>query len=420
MGLCFNRRYDMKKTVKIIVSFLIVAAAVFASVLAFEHYNREKDKEEETLFVQSLKPTQFSSADDFVQTDFENIFFSKSQKKFFSFENGNLKEIAHTVYPVSTQLFGRNVSFELYLISQDGEFFGLGECSVADTKYYVKAMNVPPSANYSKTDCVLLLMSTQDGDQYYKFYSESLIYDLKQKKVRSRYIDDRYRPVTVDAVRRDDFAMLTTEMVKKATDKRTVFLSRAYYEYSNDPYRKTDINMIATGFTSASKIKDVVLNYAYDAEGGTFCFKRTETGFKSVIVNGSEEKTLVEFEGDYVKDYIRAGDFLVSVKDFTNGKITLTNALTGEQIKTDISTQGYIFNTVEKAYLSRDGRYVAVFGTISTEKGERQCVSFTDTKTLTVKSYAGEKLYDKGTQACFVGNNVIFSREGKTMMYEIK
>lgn len=404
----------MKK--KIFVTLLSVVfgvGAVVAGIFAYKDYQANKDPSQSEKW--QIIASSVAEIEGLDQTDFENIFFSVETDKYYKIENGALSEYPSESRPVGLELFGKNVAFNLNLINVDGNFFGFAKYDDGETHYFIKAVNVPTSSTYNpSTDCLLLFDSALSGTaktscQKDRLYEESFVFDLNRNLVRGRYIADRYRTVAQDGTKRDDYAMLTTEMLQKAAANRVHFLTRSFYAPSDDLYRVTDINTIATGYTAASTLTDVILDYAYDTEGGIFHFKRGENEFYSMIGTGTpEDRAICTFKGDYIKDYLRQGDYLVNIGSVGNGKITVTNATNGDSKEYTLEKG---FSKVNFATMNGNSTRLLVTGefqhTNKTGTYTLQNIALINLENGGVEQYVGTDMFNSATRPYFAGNQPI-------------
>lgn len=399
----------MKKKIFVaLLSIVLLIGAGFAGTYAYKDYQANKDPAQTEKWQKMVYTAGEVQGLD--QTDFENIFFSVENNKFYKIENGTLSEYPSESRPVGLELFGKNIAFNLNLINVDGAFFGFAKYEDSEMHYFIKATNVPVSSTYDQgSNCLLLFDNAKTGSQKDRLYEESFVFDLNRNLVRGRYIADRYRTVAADGTKRDDYAMLTTEMLQKAAPNRVLFLTRSFYAPTDDPYRVTDINTIATGYTAASTLTDVILDYAYDTDGGIFYFKRGEKEFYSMIGTGTpEDKVQCTFKGDYIKDYLRQGDHLVHIAEIENGKVIVTNAVNGDS----------------KEYALDRGFSKVHFATMNGSKtrllltGEFQHTNKTGTYTLQnialinlengeVEQYLGTDMFNSTTRPYFVENQPV-------------
>lgn len=412
----------MKKKVFLsIITALLCIGAVVAGVFAYKDYKENLDPSQTKQWLKIATP--IGEIENLRQSDFENIFFSTSLAKYYQLSDGNFAEYPCEVLNVGLELFGKRVEFPLNFINVDGNFFGFATYDDGTTHYFIKATNVPASSGYStETNCLLLFDSAKDGCQGERLYEESFVLDLTKNAVRGRYVADRYRAVAEDGSKRDDYAMLTTEMLQKAAPNRVHFLTRSFYAPSNDPYRTVDVNTIATGYTAASTLTDVILNYAYDTEGGIFYFKRGENEFYSMLGTGAaDDKVICTFKGDYIKDYIRQGDYLVNISESKDGKLSVTNAITAES-KEILMEKG--FSQVNFAVMNNDKTRLLLAGewehTNKTGTYTLQNIALINLENSDVQQFVGIDLFGATQRPYFVETQPIIQMEKSILMPKFK
>lgn len=425
----------MKKIWKTILSVLVITGALAAGYFAFTYYQENRapvsDNQFDRLQVQMSDKT-------LQKTDIESLFYAEEEGLFYEWTGQSFAEYAQEVRSVSLELFGETLTFDLHLAQKDGVYFGFGRAEAVAKTYFVKAMNLPgcpfrtPAGvkTFDPQSALLLLTDSntqQTIPQEARLYSEAFVYDLTKGAVVQELLDDRLRPTTQMGVKRSDYFIFTTELIQKSTAQRMLFFTRANYEQTEDAYRLYDLNGTETwfyaGYSPAPLLQDVILNYAYDTDGGIFHFKRgSADSFVSKIGTGAEtDLTVASVQGDYVKDIVRQGDLIFNKAAMTQGQsLTVTNARTGE-------VRSYAF---EHNYESIDcikadtaGTKLAITGTF-TWQGPResylfQLVTFVDLASGKVTQYAGSALYDaQRPQIQFSGSTAFLYCDGALSKFD--
>lgn len=421
----------MKQTKKYIITALIAIAAIAAGVFAYQYFQKSASPAADKKFDRLQTAVSDIKLE---KTDLDSIFYSESTGLFYQWDGQIFKEYPQETRVVQLNLSGDTLTFELHLTQLDGIYFGFGRAETMIVSYFVKAMNLPPcpvgNNTYNTADTLLLMLdrSKENIPQAERLYGDAFTYRLSDGAVIRQYLDDRLRPSTELGVKRDDYFGFTTELVQKSTELRMHFLTRAKYEPSTDPYRIYDLNSTEPSYYYAGytadrlTLEDVILDYAYDTEGGIFHFKRGDGVFYSKIGTGSEaDQTICTFQGDYVADYVRQKDYLVNTKEMRDSKsFTLTDARTGSESKFNLT---HSYRDVTTVKMNTAGTKLVVLGEFDwigpRDAYNLQLVTFVDLTTNEVTQYAGSALYDaERPEILFSGDTVFLFCDGRLCKFD--
>lgn len=422
-----------KNTGKYILTTVLIIAAVAAGVFAFQFYQKNKSPVADKQFDKLQAAVNSSPLE---KTDIDSLFYSEETGLFYLWDGTSFTEYPQEVRPVQVTLSGEPLNFELHLTEKDGVYFGFGRAQAAVTTYFVKAMNTNTfhvgNKSYDPADTILLLFDSTGGDmpQADRLYGDAFAYRLSDGAVIREYVQNRMRAPTETGLKRNDYFGFTTEMVQKGTETRTHFLTRAQYDISEDPYRLYDLNSTVptyyyVGYTPDLTLQDIILNYAYDTEGGIFHFKRGDGEFYSKISTGTpEDQTICTFKGDYLKDYKRQGDYFIHTSEMLGGaQFHVTNARTGDVKAFDLE---HPYQEIMGVKMNEAATRLAILGEMDwkSPKGEDlrfQLVTFVNLETGAVEQYAGAALYDtSNTDIYFSGNAVFLNCDGKLCKFDIQ
>lgn len=424
----------MKKSGKYLLTILVTAAALTAGVFAFQYYQKNKSPAADRAFDQLQ--VSVSAPSDLAKTDFDTIFYAQSTGLFYQWDGTSFVEYPQEVRNISLTLFGQALAFDLHLAQQDGRYFGFGRVDSVLTDFFVKAVNTPAcnigNKQFDPADTLLILLDATQGNipQEDRVYSDAFVYRLSTGDVLQQYLDDRLRPVTEAGVKRLDYFGFTTEMIQRATSVRMHFLTRAVYEQTDDPYRLYDLESTEPSYYYAGydgharTLTDIILGYAYDTDGGIFHFKRGDSVFYSKIGTGApEDQTICTFQGDYLKDYVRQGDYLVHTGEFLQGaNFTVTNARTGDAQKIQAA---YSYREITSVKMNEAQNRLVLLGEFdwTTPKGETcnlQLVTFVNLSTGKTVQYAGTSLYDVASPSIlFSGTSAFLHCDGSLCQFDI-
>lgn len=422
----------MKKTVKSILTALFVLVALAAGIFAFLYVNQNKSPVQDKQFDALQVPVSSAQLE---KTDLDSIFYSEEENLFYEWDGTAFQAYPHEVRQIQLTLSGETLNFPLSLIQKDGVYFGVGRAQAIVTHYFVKAMNIPPcpvgNNTYNSADTLLLMLDSTKGDipQAERIYGDAFSYRLSDGTVLRQYLGDRLRQPTETGVKRSDYFGFTTEMVQKSTSQRMHFLTRAKYEISDDPYRIYDLNSTEPSYYYAGytadrlTLEDIILDYAYDTEGGVFHFKRGDGVFYSKIGTGTpEDQNVATFEGDYKTDYVRQGDYLIhTTKLRGNDSFTVTNARTGEVKKITLPRP---YRDVSYVKMNEAKTKLAITGEFdwTGPKGSYnlQMVTFVDLASGTVTQHTGSALYDaQRPQILFSGDSAFLYCDGSLCKFDL-
>ena len=406
----------MKSKWKYTVTALAVVLAVGLSVFVYNYWFKEYDPNQDDLF-NSKQTAAFETK--LYKSDFDDIYYSLEPACFYQKEGGKFNEYPFVTTTITMEMFARAMTFDFHYINVNGQYFGFGEYENGETYYYIKGMNPPVSSSYNKPNTMALIFDEHKGlADYDRLYSECYIFDVNKNYVVTQYVQDRNRPVTIDGKKRNDFVMFTTEILQRATVGRNLFLTRAYYEYSEKADRQVDINAIKYGYTHDSYIYDILFNIAYDTPNGTFYYGRNANGgFDAKVGSGKPEDAVIcHFDGEPYTDYLRSGDYIVKVKDLTSDTPTVevTNPSTQETVSATLEKK---VDKLDVVRVSDDGKKLAVFGTWDyidrREKKTMQIVTLVDFAAGKSIQYVGNNLYEEHTPIFFDDDKVYYFTDEK-------
>lgn len=388
----------MNKMTKNLLAVILVIAAVGTGIFVYNFWFKKTDISQQQKY-DSVIQTVFDGQ--LYESDIENVYYTLSPAKFYQQTAQGFVDCPFNTAEVSMTLFNEPIAFTLNYVNIDGTYFGFAEYATENDYYYIKGMNVPVSSSYNKTTDMLLLFDASLGlADYDRLYSEAFIYNVPKNQVKGIYVQERNRTLMENGKKRPDYAMFTTEMLQRATARRNLFLTRAFYEYSDAPDRVTDVNSIKYGYTSDSKLTDILFNIAYDTpEGKTFHYARTESGFQARLGAGNDkDQVLWDFKGEPYTEYVRSGDYIVNVSNFVLENSV--NSVVNPSSKQEMTfTMEIPVNRIHSLRVSPDGTQMVIFGTRNyvdrREVKSIQIACFVNLKTGKTTQYLGEALYDE-------------------------
>ncbi|MCC8022788.1 MAG: hypothetical protein LIO46_03260 [Clostridiales bacterium] len=412
----------VSSVIKTLVTLALAAAAVWAGFTAYAYITRQDPAQDEAY----LALSQALAEETLYQSDFETIFYSRDPAAFYQYRDGALEPYDSSKKTLTMTFHSETIKFDLHYIRIDGQYFGFGAYEDDIDSYFVKAMNVPKSSNYSQSNCIMLLFDGLSGDapEYLRLYGDAFIYDIENNAYRAQYVQDRNRAVMSSGKKRDDYAIFTTEMLMKATSTRTVFLYRGMYQHSTAPDRTMDLNTIASGYYSRPYLTDVVLDYAYDTGGGMFYYKRTDDGFESrIYASSSSDQVIYQFDGSPT-DYIRSGEYVISTAKLTDDETQTHTVVKGIDGSEQTFTLEKTYDRVDALRVSEDGRYLIILGTWRYDTGEEtqstlQMAGFVDLETGTSVQYTGNQLFDTDTGIYFLEDTAFLMCGGQFITFSL-
>lgn len=342
----------------------------------------------------------------------ENVFYTVSETgkvKFFEYKNNAFTEIQPTgSKKITVQVSGQNIPLNVTYLQRDGKTEGFGLFLASDNPgvylydyFFVKLRNLPASHQIDKGDVLLLMDENKDDfSKDEKTYEQSFYYNMNSGKV-SRFMNEATGSTDLEGKKRSDYAVLTDSVLDSAGKSITFFTSR-YYAVT-DPNLDVDLDIKERGAYHRLTTHAHFM-YAKSVKGGTVFLRENKngSGFSARLIPyyGAKETVIAEFSGDFEKDYIRSGDFLLNKK---SGEIT--SLLTGKTQKADISVLG----NVEFFAISEDGKRAVIAGS-HRDEADSQALVFCDFSTDSTASAVdyNSGIYSAENPNFAFGNGYIF------------
>ncbi|NMP38393.1 MAG: hypothetical protein GX051_09800 [Clostridiales bacterium] len=304
---------------------------------------------------------------------------------------------------VSLTVNSSTVSAKIYYINYEGKTIGYGlyTSQTAEPVYgyeyaFFKLCDLPQG--YSASGNYLLMFDSNKADfnSENKRYGECFLYNLSTGKASFAFKQNN-RSFDLRGLYRADFTVLTNEAIA-ASGSTFYFLSGRFYDFTDAKLGDLCDVYARSGSSDTRYITGVLGQYIKSVNGGILVIKPCSGGFETLLYKGSSSESTKKYTGDYYADYIRSGDYLVSVK---NGKIY--NLVTGEEKALGISDANFV---PEVACVTADGSAAFVRGYV------RSGDSFTDKALVysagTAKIYADERFKNASNPSFLPDGKLIY------------
>lgn len=372
------------KKLPLIITAAVVILAVAAIFALWYTSDNTDDSHVQTgsISMSSIKNSEVTSSYSIQKSDIENVYYSISsdtgEVKFFEYKDAKLTEIEPTgKKTVTATVSGQNITAEItYLQRGDditgyGLFLNNGNTGVYFYDYFFLKFKSLPESHLIDEGDVLLLMdeNKEDFSNQYKTYEQSFYYNMENGKI-SRFMNNATDSTDLEGKKRSDYAVLTDEVLDSAKESIVFFTSR-YYAVT-DPNLDVDLD------TKNRSVYNRLVTHAHYMyaktvdEGTLFLRKNSDgTGFSAIITPGygKEAKVVKEFTGDYEKDYIRSGDYLLN-----KNTAVITSLVTGKEIT--LNNPGV--SNIEFFAISSDESKAVIAGTPTDSSKGAQAIGFFD------------------------------------------
>ena len=267
----------------------------------------------------------------FLPTDFAGIYYSanlKGEVKFFEYANGAMNPCTLEVKTVKTNLKAsyESIPVTVSYIEKDGKACGYGVFTSdmskdVDVYSYAFVKLTAKPAGYGEG---YLLLADFDKNNFYKadkLYSEIYNFNLA-KGSASTYVSNHTRMIDKNGSFRQDWTLLTDDMVKNLGNSK-YFLSSRYYNES-DKGKRADVMELSNAYRPKIVAEDILGVWFVSDNNGMHYLKKNENGFANMNFVNGEERVLTQFEGDYFNDYMQCGKYLIN-----KNSLVMTDLMTG-------------------------------------------------------------------------------------------
>ncbi|MEI6577873.1 MAG: hypothetical protein WCN92_00235 [Eubacteriales bacterium] len=329
----------MKKYL-IIIPLLTVLAAAAVVFAVMSKSNTDKPEQTTTPYKlsQSVYTGMLSEKGtlDFplLQTDIDNLFYLANPNGsvvFYGYTPEGLVPYTGKVSTLKTEVTcsHQDIPVTLTFVKQGNKITGYGlfstEISKAPVKIYAyaffKITSLP--AAYSKSG-VLLLVDFDKANFYIneKLYTEAFILTLGNGNTK-RLITDNSRTIDTIGAFRSDWVLFYEDFLESLGSKALFLSSRDY----NLDQKGLVSEILAISSPKPPRIVKGLLGlWARVTKEGVVYLRKTNDGFKSVLFANSKEAVIKEFSGDYFKDYIYSGKYVLN-----KSTLILTDLFTGKE-----------------------------------------------------------------------------------------
>ncbi|MBQ2903498.1 MAG: hypothetical protein IJE48_03800 [Clostridia bacterium] len=267
----------------------------------------------------------------YLPTDFAGVYYSASlngEVKFFEYANGAMNPSALEVKTVKANLKAtyETIPVTVSYIEKDGKACGYGVFTSdmskdVDVYSYAFVKLTAKPAGYGEG---YLLLADFDKNNFYKaekLYSEIYNFNLA-KGTASTYVSNHTRMIDKNGSFRQDWTLLTDDLVKNLGDSK-YFLSSRYYNES-DKGRRSDVMELSNAYRPKIVVRDILGVWFVSDNNGMHYLKKNENGFANMNLVNGEERVLTQFEGDYYNDYMQCGKYLIN-----KNSLVMTDLMTG-------------------------------------------------------------------------------------------
>ena len=336
----------MKSKMLKVLAIVLAVAAVATGVLFFMSRTEKtaspilEQKTVEYVYDESeyTKSEQYSplgsEAVIYLPTDFENVYYTadlKGNVKFYEYSAGVMQASALEVKQIQTTLAAtyEKIPVTVNYVEKDGKACGYGVFTSdmsADVDVYAYAF-VKLTAKPSGYGEGYLLLADFDKNNFYeadKLYSEIYNFDLAKGKT-STYVSNNTRLIDRNGSFRQDWTLLTDEFIANLGGAK-LFLSSRYYNESDKGLR-ADVMELSNAYRPKIVVKDIIGLWFVNNESGMHYLRKTADGFEKILNKDGKEESIYTFAGDFHKDYLLSGNFIINKKslemtDLLTGKVT--------------------------------------------------------------------------------------------------
>jgi len=336
------------KKYKILLPILCVAAAaaIVCAILAPGYFKRnvpgKPDTKNSVVFTLSQSKytpllTLAGSLDlPPLQTDIKDLFYTVSPTdgavNFYAYAAGALLPYEGTVTTVDKTVTCSNqeLPVKLYYVEKDGVTTGYGLFTAADQTVpkvydyaFFKIAGLPGAYG---TDGALLLINFDKNTFWVKdrVYTEAFIIGLNGSGLETkRFTNNKARTIDERGALRSDWILLTDDFLASLGTKSYFLSSR---DYTLD--KKGQVADILTNAEPKPPrvVTGILGLWVRVTEKGPAYLRATQTGFDCIVFEDKKETVLKSFTGDYFKDYLHSGNFVLN-----KTSLVLTDLLTGAE-----------------------------------------------------------------------------------------
>lgn len=402
------------KKYKILIPVLSVIAAasiVFALILPKTFNDAGVTTTKPFVFAESkyTPMLSFSGSVDFplLQTDIDNLFYLANpdgSAAFYEYTGSGLAPYKGKVYTlqIKAACSNQNIPVKLSYVKKGGAITGFGlfttKISKTDVKIFeyafFKVTKLP--AGYGKSGALLLI--DFDKENFYlndKLYSEAFILNTGTGEMK-RLTTDLARTVALNGAFRADWILLNDGFLESLG-------SKAFFLSSRD-YNLDQKGLISDILTNADRrpertVKGILGLWARVTNKGTAYLRKTDKGFKSVLLTNKKEQLIKDFTGDYFKDYLLSGNYI-----FNRSSGVLTNLLSGKETAT-----GYVTASVNSILsVNPNGSFAVVASTDGSGVKASQSLAICDLSNSTVKTVTEPLIFSQtAANFCWADNNTL-------------
>lgn len=370
-----NKKQKMaagKRTI-IILAVVLFVLCVAAGVILSGVFSAKKpaavSKYDTQSYTTSLKGT-FAGGSALLPTDFAGVYYGMSSTgdvTFYTLGESGLTAVPQAgQYSVSAECSGQTLSAVIHYIVSGSSTCGYGLFKASDhpdVYYYDYAffkLRDLPSSFSSGSDLLLMIDTDQTRfNKADKVYSEAFYFDPNNQTTGDTFFSDAQRTVGTDGRQRSDFRMFTDEIMGQSQSNFLFLSSRFYLEYADSGLA----DVISSGSTgnNLDNIRYIqgVLGLVFWRTGdGVYYLSKTDTGFSLMVFDGQNSTACKNYDGDFDKDYIRSGAYLLKKSDGTVYDLFGTQP----SYKLDYSQFASGF-TADTFSISPDGSYALIRGT---------------------------------------------------------
>ena len=405
----------MKKYRILIPALLILASASVVFAVVSNQYAKNIKPAEQITTNFSLAGSKYSAMLSgtgtlnypLLQTDIDGLFYLANPNGtvvFYESSAAGLTPYKGKVSTLKTTITcsGQNIPVKLTYVRQGDKITGFGLFTTAISKAPVKIfayaffkITALPSG-YGKNG--VLLLADFDKTRFYlndKLYTEAFILSPGSGKT-ANLVTNNARTVDISGAFRPDWIMLNDGFLNSLGSRPYYLSSRDY----NLDKQGLISEIIAVGGSKPARIVTGALGlWARVTEKGTAFLRGTDSSFKSVLLADKKETVIKEFAGDYFKDYISSGNYVLNKQS-----LILTDLLTGEKkaIK-NIKINDYSILSV-----SPNGAWAVIATSDKTGLKALQNIFFCSFNDGTVKSVTEPLIFlQTGANFCWLDNNTL-------------
>lgn len=411
-----------KNSILLAVLCVLAAAAVVCAVLAPGYFKKHVSGKPDTQTNDSFTLSQsgytprltLAGSPDLppLQTDIKNLFYTvnpdNGEVRFYEYAAGALLPYGGTVSVTEKTVTcsSQKLPVKLYTVEKDGITAGYGLFTAGDQTTpqvydyaFFKVAALPPAYG---SDGALLLVDFDKNNFWLndRVYTEAFIIGLQGSGVETkRLTTDNARTVGERGALRSDWLLLTDGFL-------ATLGSKPYFLSSRD-YTLDKKGLVADILTLADPkppriITGILGLWARVTEKGPAYLRATQTGFDCIVYEDKTETVLKSFSGDYFKDYLSSGNFVLN-----KTSLVLTDLLSGtEKTLTGVQADKAAFLSV-----SPDGlrAVIATPGAGDMRAKAQQTLVLYNIATNEAETFTEPLLFSQtNANFCWADNNTLF------------